>query len=89
MYAYYEYCDPVTAGWVDRWDQLTPYLTIDILLQVSLYLTGNAHLVPNRWPPATLRFIMNSSNTSILFILYSPCTQVGRFFRNSGLSGKN
>ena len=33
MYAYYEYCDPVTAGWVNRWDQLTPYLTIDTLLQ--------------------------------------------------------
>ena len=33
MYAYYENCDPVTAGWVNRWDQLTPYLTIDTLLQ--------------------------------------------------------
>merc|ERR1711892_1368927 len=33
MYAYYENCDPVTAGWVNRWDQLTPYLTVDTLLQ--------------------------------------------------------
>ena len=33
MYAYYEKCDPKSMKWVSEWDQLTPYLTIDTLLQ--------------------------------------------------------
>ena len=33
MYAYYEYCDPKSMQWVNEWDQMTPYLTLEILLQ--------------------------------------------------------
>jgi len=31
MYAYYEKCDPYTAGWVKASDQMAPYFVMDIL----------------------------------------------------------
>ena len=30
MYAFYECCDPLSAGWVSTKDQLVPYLAVDI-----------------------------------------------------------
>ena len=34
MFAKYECCDPLTAGWVDTKDQLVPYYAIEIFENV-------------------------------------------------------
>lgn len=31
IYAYYQKCDPVTRGWIDKSDQLLPYFIMDVV----------------------------------------------------------
>ena len=44
LYAYYQCCDPLTAGWVSANDQLVPYLAIDLFRNrpgvASLFVVG-------------------------------------------------
>ena len=75
MFMYYSKCDPLSAGWVEKSDQLIPYLILDIFekqpglagLYIASIFSGTLSTVSSG---------INSMATITVLDLVRPCFQV-------------